>query len=85
MKNGGKFTSYNYAMEQKWFATTSADATARGKLFYPNGGYKIIQVNMPTSSLSKMYFTQKLDGIGSAYCGEIDFLNSTMNGVKLFK
>jgi hypothetical protein len=83
IKNGGKFSNYDYAMEEKWFATSHNDATKWGSKFYSNKNYKIIEIEVPTDSLDQMYHVEKLDGIGPAYCGGIDFLNSIMKGLKL--
>ena len=83
IKNEGKFSNYDYAMEEKWFATSPEDAAKWGSKFYPDGNYKMIELTVPTNSLGQMYHIEKLDGIGPAYCGGIDFINSIMKGVKL--
>ena len=83
INNGGKFSKYDRAMEEKWFATSPEDAAKWAEKFYPDGRYKMIEIEVPTDSLNQMYQVGKLDGIGPAYSGGIDFLNSIMKGLKL--
>jgi hypothetical protein len=85
LQNGNKFSSYDYAMEQKWFATTQSHAAQWGNLFYPGGTYRMVEIKVPTNALSQFYFSAKLDGIGPAYCGEIDFVNSILKGIKIIQ
>lgn len=80
MKTGG-FTQYDMAMESKWFATNVNDAAKWGKLFYPNGNYKMVEIQVPTSALNGMYFVEKLDNIGAAYNAERDFINKVLIGI----
>jgi len=82
MSNGGKFTQPpGGAMEAKWFATTSQDAAQWGSKFYPNGNYKIIEIELPSNALSKMYYNPYLDGVGPAYSGDFNLMNTLMDGV----
>jgi len=78
----GKFSEYDMAMESKWFATNSTDAIAWGKKFYPDGNYRMVEFEVPTDSLKEMYYVEKLDGIGMAYCAEFDFINSVIKSIK---
>jgi hypothetical protein len=81
--NGGKFSKYDNAMEEKWFATTPEDAAKWADMFYPDGQYRLIEITVPTDSLKKMYQVNRLDGIGPAYCGGIDYQNTSMKGLTL--
>ncbi|HWS44193.1 MAG TPA: hypothetical protein VN421_14045, partial [Pseudoflavonifractor sp.] len=83
INNGGKFSPYDRAMEEKWFAISSEDAVKWAEKFYPDGQYRMIEIEVPIDSLNQMYRVEKLDGIGPAYSGGIDFLNSIMKGLKL--
>ncbi len=83
INNGGKFSTYDRAMEEKWFATSPEDAAKWAEKFYPDGRYRMIEVDVPTDSLNQMYQVGRLDGIGPAYSGGIDFLNSIMKGLRL--
>ncbi len=82
INNGGKFSKYDRAMEEKWFAISPEDAAKWAEKFYPDGRYRMIEIEVPTDSLNQMYQVGKLDGIGPAYSGGIDFLNSIMKGLK---
>lgn len=81
VKNG-QFTQYDKAMESKWFATNTKDAAEWGKKFYPNGNYKMVEIEVPKDSLSQMYHVDKLDSIGSAYNAERDFINSVIKSIR---
>lgn len=78
----GKFVPYDRAMEEKWFATTQADATKWADIFYPDGNYRMIEIEVDTDALSKMYYNQHLDNIGPAYCSSIELLESAMKSKK---
>ena len=80
-----KFLPYDYAMEEKWFATNVDDAGRWGDIFYPDGNYNILQVNVNTNSLDSMYHVVRLDGIGEAYCSSLDVLSSSVNFIKKVK
>lgn len=80
VENGGKFKAYDYAMEEKWFATSVEDSIKWGNLFYPNMDYRILEIVIPTNYLKQVYYVEKLDGIGPAYCCGVEFLNSYMKG-----
>jgi len=77
-----QFTEYDRAMDSKWFATNTKDAVEWGKAFYPDGNYKIVEIEVPTDSLRQMYFVEKLDNIGPAYCAERDLINSIIQFIK---
>ena len=77
-----QFTEYDRAMDSKWFATNTKDAVEWGKAFYPDGNYKIVEIEVPTDSLRQMYFVEKLDNIGPAYCAERDLINSIIQSIK---
>ena len=83
INNRGKFSNYDRAMEEKWFTTSPEDAAKWAEKFYPSGQYRMIEIEIPTDSLNQMYQVGKLDGIGPAYSGGINFLNSIMKGLKL--
>ena len=86
LMDAGEFLPYDKAMESKWFATTAEDATEWGKLFYPDGNYKMVEVQVPTSSLDDMFYMEKLDGIGPAYNAEPSVINNVIEGLKeIFK
>ncbi len=70
-------------MAEKWFATSPEGAAKWGKAFYPDGNYRMIEIEVPTDVLKKMYYVENLDGYGPAYSGGIDFLNLIMKGLKL--
>lgn len=86
LMDAGKFTPNDRAMETKWFATTSDDTAEWRKLFYPDGNYRMVEIEVPTSSLDDMYFVNKLDNIGPAYNAEQDVINNAMKTLKeIFK
>lgn len=78
VNNGGRFPEYSLAMEEKWFATTPQDAKKWGDLFYPDNNYVIMEMKLPSNGLEQMYYSPHLDGIGPAYCGSIEVLNSIL-------
>ncbi len=77
-----KFVPYDLAMEDKWFATTQENATKWGDIFYPDGNYRIIEVEVDTNSLNKMYHVDYLDNIGPAYCSPLDILEESIRSIK---
>jgi hypothetical protein len=87
INNGGKFAQPPAGpfMEEKWFATTQQDAAQWGSRFYPDSSYRMIEIELPSNSLNQMYYNSNLDGIGPAYSGKIDWLNSFIKGVKTIK
>lgn len=62
-------------MESKWFATTIENATKWANFFYPNGNYHMLEVEVETSCLEEMYYVEKLDNIGPAYCSPLELLS----------
>lgn len=46
-----KFVPFAMAMEEKWFATSKENAKIWGDIFYPNGEYKILEIEVFTESL----------------------------------
>ncbi len=85
LMSNGMFTPYDMAMEDKWFATTQADAEEWAKYFYPDGNYRMVEIEVNTDSLSYMYYNSYLDGIGPAYCSPIDILNKAIQIIKGIK
>ena len=83
--SNGKFLPYSKAMEEKWFATTKSDASKWGNIFYPDGKYKMVEVDIDESYLSKMYKSQYLDGIGPAYCSSLKILEDAIVSIKGLK
>ena len=77
-----KFVPYDFAMEDKWFATTQENATKWGDIFYPDGNYRILEVEVDTNSLYKMYYVDYLDNIGSAYCSPLYILEESIRSIK---
>ncbi len=80
-----KFVEYDYAMEDKWFATTKDNAIRWGNTFYPDGNYAILEVEVDTNSLSNMYYRDFLDNIGPAYCASLDVLGNSICSIKRVK
>ena len=78
----GKFVPYDRAMEEKWFATTSEDATKWADIFYPDGNYKMLEIEVDTNALSQMYYNQHLDNIGPAYCSSLEILENAIKSIK---
>lgn len=39
---------------------------SNGKIFYPDGDYRMVEVTVNTKSLEEMYNNQHLDNIGSS-------------------
>ncbi|MFN4033429.1 MAG: hypothetical protein ACK4ME_07375 [Fimbriimonadales bacterium] len=60
-----------FSMEGKWFATTVEHATRWGKNLWRLSAHKqpysIIEVRVPHSILTRMFYRERLDMIGSAY------------------
>ena len=77
-----KFISYERAMEEKWFATTQTDAMSWGEIFYPDQNYKMLEIEVDTSGLDKMYYSSKLDNIGPAYCSSLEVLENVIKSIK---
>lgn len=42
----------------------------------------MVEMQVSTSALDDLYYVKKLDNIGPAYNGEMDFINSIMKGFK---
>jgi RHS repeat-associated protein len=83
--NSSKAFDSGYNMDGKFMATTFDDAVAWGQKM-DGGNTRIISIELPTSSLSKMHFdNSRLDGIGNAYYAETEFLNSVFINVRVVK
>ena len=77
-----KFVPSERAMEEKWFATTQEDATKWADIFYPDGNYRMLEIEVETDALSQMYYNNHLDNIGPAYCSSLELLENTMKSYK---
>ena len=75
-----KFKTVKGAMHDKWFTTSFDDAVTWAKNYYPDGGFKIVKVTVPTSSLKKMHAVAAIDGIGQSYAAHYKLLNEIMLG-----
>lgn len=73
-----KFVYFDQAMESKWFATTKEDAIKWGNIFYKDTSYKILEVTVKSEELQKVYYLEKLDNIGPAYCFTIEEINKAL-------
>ncbi len=76
-----KFVQYDNAMYDKWFATSKENAEKWGSIFYPDGNYRMVQIEVSNSSLSQMHYNQHLDNIGPAYCASIDLLEEAVKSI----
>ena len=82
LMSNGQFTPYDMAMEEKWFATSMEDAEEWASHFYPDGNYRMVEIEVNTGSLSNMYYNGYLDGIGPAYCSPLDVINEAIQSIK---
>ena len=82
IKSMKAFTS-NGNMESKWFATNKVDVSKWAKWFNQSD---YIGIRVPKNVLTGqgVYFNPFLDGIGSAYCIDIDLLNTIIKGIWFF-
>ena len=62
-ESGYIFTPYEYAMSQKWFATSIQNARKWGSLFYPDEIYEVIEITIPCKALNYMFYVEMLDNI----------------------
>lgn len=76
------FVPYDQAMEEKWFATTQSDAMKWGNIFYPDGDYKILEVEVYNNALADMFYSPHLDNIGPAYCFSLDVLKNAIKQIR---
>ena len=78
-----KAFSSNGSMESKWFATNKANVAEWAKYF---GQSDYVGIRIPKNVLSNqgVYFNALLDGIGPAYCIDIDLLNTIIRGLWFF-
>ena len=53
-----------------------------GDIIYPDGNYRILEVEVDTNSLNKMYHVDYLDNIGPAYCSLLDILEGSIRSIK---
>ena len=63
-------------------ATSLENAKKWGEAFYPDGAYKLIEIEVDKISLTRMYFHEKLDNIGPAYCAPLELLNKAVHYIK---
>ncbi len=77
-----KFMPYELAMEEKWFATNQVDASKWAEVFYPDGKYRMIELEIYNKNMSKMYYVAKLDDIGPAYCSSLDVINDSIKSIR---
>ena len=66
------------AMPVKWFATNLADAQKWGDWFYGNEEYVILKVNVYAKDILSWIHRDFFDGIGEAFCAEIDQINQSL-------
>ena len=80
-----EFLPYDMAMEEKWLTTTPENAVKWAELFYPDGNYKLVELEVDSQGLDNMFYSENLDNIGSAYCSPIDVLNEYLKSIKEVK
>ncbi|MFC3800977.1 RHS repeat domain-containing protein [Cohnella sp. GCM10012308] len=79
----GKFSEGPNSSSSKWMVPTLAQAEGHAENLANNT--RIIEVTVPTSSISQAYPSSNLDLLGQAYAYDIDFLNSIFTKVKVVK
>jgi RHS repeat-associated protein len=67
----GAFEAGPNSLGGKFFAGSAADAAKWGEALNGAGNFKILQVELPTSTLKQMMYWQRLDAIGPAWYGEL--------------
>jgi len=67
----GKFEVVPHALEGKFFAESAEDAATWGALLEGASGYRIVEVELPTSAANNLLRWERLDGIGPARYGEL--------------
>lgn len=67
---------YGLKVVQEAFCMKWAD------IFYPDGNYKMLEIEVDTNSLSQMYYNQHLDNIGLAYCSSLETLENAIKSIK---
>jgi hypothetical protein len=70
----GKFAQGPNSLGGKFFAESAADAARWGDRLQGAGNYRIISVELSTSTADKLMRWERLDGIGAARYGELDQL-----------
>jgi hypothetical protein len=58
------------SMEGKWFARNAGHAAEWGKRFYSEDPFYILEMEVPTSYVERLYSSLNLDGIGPAVFAE---------------
>jgi hypothetical protein len=54
----------------KWFAESAADASRWGQALYPQGGFQVVQLDIPLDIADQMFCLKILDQIGPARYAE---------------
>ena len=67
----GAFEAGPNSLGGKFFAGSAADAAKWGEALNGAGNFKVLQVELPTSTVGQMMHWQRLDGIGPAWYGEL--------------
>ena len=63
-------------------AITYSDALKWANSMNFGSNSQIIEIILPISALDSLYFQPSLDGIGAAFSGLIEFLNSIVESIK---
>jgi RHS repeat-associated protein len=71
----GRFNPAPNALEGRWFADTLEGAQARGRGLYPQGGFRIIEADVPNNAPS-LFQLPNLDGHGPARFLHLDDLGN---------
>jgi hypothetical protein len=82
----GKFLFGHGSLEDKWFATSGADAEQWGKVLNRGQGLTVT-TDIPTELAARLSYREKLDGIGPAYAVARELLplfNEMHNGIRMW-
>lgn len=83
IKDKGQFEELPQYMSSKWFFANDIEYAKKwSQAYYPDGKYKIIQIYAPNELLKGVYYTEKIDLIGPAYCFELHEINNVLNSKK---
>lgn len=83
IKDKGQFEELPQYMSSKWFFANDIEYAKKwSQAYYPDGKYKIIQIYAPNELLKGVYYTEKIDLIGPAYCFELHEINNVLNSIK---
>ena len=74
----GKFSTVHGAMEAKWFATSLSNAQSWGRQLYKSGEFVIVKVKVYASAVLDWYRCMNLDGIGEAFCAQLEEINNNI-------